>query len=58
MNGKVGLVGELLYDDMGRCWVDNEFIFLLGRLYLSGNYSDDYVEVKNLMEGKKEDIEL
>ncbi|XP_024396492.1 MAP3K epsilon protein kinase 1 isoform X3 [Physcomitrium patens] len=58
MNGKAGLAGEPLHDDMGRRWVDNEPISLLGRLHLSGNYSDDHAEVKNLMEGKKEDIEL
>lgn len=57
MNGDAGLAGEHLQDDMHGRWVDSGARSLSGKLHMRSNCTNEHAEMKDLMEGKKQDIE-
>jgi len=57
MNGHAGLAGEHLQADMHGRWVENGARSASGKLHMGSNYTNEHAEMKDLIEGKKQDIE-
>lgn len=57
MNGHAGLAGEHLQDDMHGRWVDNGARSVSGKLHMATTYTTEHAEIKDLLEGKKQEVE-
>lgn len=56
-NGHAGLAGEHLQGDMHGRWVNNGARSVSGKPRLGSNITNEHAQMKDFMEGKKQDVE-